>query len=63
MPEDRVERRVRLFDEFAGTPEQIVEKLGPWRDAGLSYLIAYFPDAAYDRAGLERFAREVVPAL
>ncbi|HEY7563316.1 MAG TPA: LLM class F420-dependent oxidoreductase [Acidimicrobiia bacterium] len=63
MPEGQVERRVRLFDEFSGTPDQLVEKLRPWRAAGLSYLIAYFPDAAYDRAGLERFAREVVPAL
>ena len=48
---------------LAGTPEQIVERLRPWVDAGMGYLIAYFPDAAYDRSGLELFGREVIPAF
>lgn len=47
----------------AGTPEQLVARFGEWGRAGLGYAICYFPDAAYDRAGLERFARVVVPAL
>lgn len=47
----------------AGTPEQLVELLGSWADAGLGYAICYFPDAAYDTAGIERFARTVLPAL
>ncbi len=51
------------FDRFSGTPEQIVEKLRPWADAGLAYTIVYFPDPAYDRSGLELFAREVIPAF
>ncbi len=48
---------------FAGTPEQIVARLRPWADAGMGYVIGYFPDAAYDRSGLELFGREVIPAL
>jgi len=46
-----------------GTPEQIIERLQARRDAGLGYAIHYFPEAAYDRAGIELFEREVVPAL
>ena len=46
-----------------GTPEQIVEKLGELRERGLSYGIFYFPEAAYDRSGIELFEREVIPAL
>ncbi len=30
---------------------------------GMTYAIAYFAEAAYDRAGIELFEREVVPAL
>ena len=47
----------------AGTPEQIVETLSSWRDAGMEYAIAYFPDAAYDTAGLQLFAEAVIPEL
>jgi F420-dependent oxidoreductase-like protein len=46
-----------------GTPEQIVEKLGALQDRGMTYGIFYFPEAAYDRSGIEMFEREVVPAL
>ena len=46
-----------------GTPEQIVEKLTAVRDLGLEYAITYFPEAAYDRSGIELFEREVIPAL
>ncbi|MBC3191635.1 LLM class F420-dependent oxidoreductase [Pseudonocardia sp. C8] len=46
-----------------GTPEQVVENLSALRDAGMSYAVCYFPEAAYDRSGLEMFEREVVPAL
>ncbi|MEN3266866.1 MAG: hypothetical protein V7646_3760 [Pseudonocardia sp.] len=46
-----------------GTPEQIVEKLGALRDKGMTYGIFYFPEAAYDRSGIEQFEREVIPAL
>ncbi len=53
----------KMFRVTAGTPEQLVEKLQPWVDAGLSYAILYFQDAAYDSSGLELFAREVFPAF
>lgn len=46
-----------------GTPEQIVEKLQAMSELGLGYAIHYFPEAAYDRSGIELFEREVIPAL
>jgi alkanesulfonate monooxygenase SsuD/methylene tetrahydromethanopterin reductase-like flavin-dependent oxidoreductase (luciferase family) len=51
------------FSEFSGTPEQLIEKLRPWRDAGLGYGIFYFSEAAYDHSGFERLATEVLPNL
>ena len=47
----------------AGTPEQVVESLTALRDLGCEYVILYFPEAAYDRSGIELFEREVIPAL
>ena len=46
-----------------GTPDQVVAKLEERRSLGLSYAIHYFPEAAYDRSGLELFAAVVIPAL
>ncbi|UJP10006.1 LLM class F420-dependent oxidoreductase [Microbacterium sp. KUDC0406] len=46
-----------------GTPEQIVERLRDMASRGLDYAIHYFPEAAYDRSGIELFEREVIPAL
>lgn len=46
-----------------GTPEQVVERLSAFADAGMGYAIQYFPEAAYDRSGIDLFEREVVPAL
>lgn len=59
----RVERSLGNFSEFSGTPEQLVNKLRPWVEAGLGYGIFYFAEAAYDRSGFELFASEVVPRL
>ena len=50
-------------DSASGTPEQVVEKLRRMRDLGCEYAILYFPEAAYDRSGIELFEREVIPAL
>jgi alkanesulfonate monooxygenase SsuD/methylene tetrahydromethanopterin reductase-like flavin-dependent oxidoreductase (luciferase family) len=50
-------------DAASGTPEQIVEKLKRMRELGCEYAIVYFPEAAYDRSGIEMFEREVIPAL
>jgi len=46
-----------------GTPAQIIDKLRAMQSLGLGYAIHYFPEAAYDRSGLELFEREVIPAL
>ena len=50
-------------DSGSGTPEQVVERLKRLRDLGCEYAICYFPEAAYDRSGIELFEREVIPAL
>jgi F420-dependent oxidoreductase-like protein len=50
-------------DAAAGTAEQVVEKLRAIRDLGCEYAILYFPEAAYDRSGIELFEREVITAL
>ncbi|QEN16025.1 LLM class F420-dependent oxidoreductase [Mycolicibacterium sp. ELW1] len=47
----------------AGTPEQVIASLTALRDLGCEYVICYFPEAAYDRSGIELFEREVMPAL
>ena len=63
LPEDLVERGMRNVTEWAGTPDQVIAKLRPWKEAGLSYMICYVAEAAYDRSGLELIAREVAPNL
>ena len=50
-------------DSATGTPEQVVEKLQRMRDLGCEYAILYFPEAAYDRSGIELFEQKVIPAL
>ena len=50
-------------DSASGTPEQIVDKLQRMKALGCDYAILYFPEAAYDRSGIELFEREVIPAL
>ena len=47
----------------SGTPDQLVESIQKLRDLGCEYVICYFPEAAYDRSGIELFEREVIPAL
>ncbi len=46
-----------------GTVEQLVERFTAMAARGLGYQIHYFPEAAYDRSGLELFEKEVMPAL
>ena len=46
-----------------GTPEQVIERMLQLKSLGLGYSIHYFPEAAYDRSGIELFEREVMPAL
>ncbi|MDV3129764.1 LLM class F420-dependent oxidoreductase [Mycobacterium sp. 21AC1] len=47
----------------SGTTEQVIEKLQRMRDLGCEYAIMYFPEAAYDRSGIEMFEQKVIPAL
>jgi F420-dependent oxidoreductase-like protein len=63
LPIERAEKIRVAFSHMAGTPEQLVEKLQAWEAVGMSYSIHYFAEAAYDRSGIELFAREVIPAL
>ena len=46
-----------------GTPAQVIETLTALRDLGCEYVICYFPEAAYDRSGIELFERDVIPAF
>jgi hypothetical protein len=41
----------------------VIERVVGLRELGCDYVICYFPEAAYDRSGIELFAREVIPAL
>ena len=50
-------------ESASGTPEQVIEKLTRMRDLGCEYAILYFPEAAYDRSGIELFEQKVIPAL
>ena len=58
-------KRVAEFRDgpAVGTPERIVETLQTLKDAGMTYAITYFAEAAYDTSGIELFEQEVVPAL
>ena len=60
---DKFMAEYRAPSAIVGTPEQAVEKLRAVEDLGLGYAIHYFPEAAYDRSGIELFEREVIPAL
>jgi F420-dependent oxidoreductase-like protein len=60
---DRLEGIERMLRKMAGTPEQLAEQIARWSEVGMGYAIVYFQEAAYDTSGLERFAREVIPAL
>lgn len=57
------ERAARLYGASSGTPEQIIEKLKAFEDAGLGYAIVSFADLPYDHSSLEIFANEVIPAF
>lgn len=50
-------------ESASGTPEQVVEKLQRMQALGCEYAILYFPEAAYDRSGIELFEQKVIPAL
>ncbi|WP_410674620.1 LLM class F420-dependent oxidoreductase [Amycolatopsis sp. cmx-4-68] len=62
------EAAARGFGNFAnsptvGTPEQVTERLAAMGELGMSYAILNFPEAAYDRSGIDLFTEKVAPAL
>jgi F420-dependent oxidoreductase-like protein len=65
IPADRLEGAYDNFanSPLAGTPEQLVERLTDANAMGMTYAITYFLDAAYDRASVDLFTREVIPEL
>lgn len=60
---DRMLSAVSAPESASGTTEQVIEKLKRMRDLGCEYAILYFPEAAYDRSGIEKFEQQVIPAL
>ena len=60
---DAMINTISAAESATGTPEQVVEKLERMCELGCEYAICYFPEAAYDRSGIELFEREVMPAL
>lgn len=60
---DAMLANVTAPESASGTPEQVIEKLQRMRDLGCEYAILYFPEAAYDRSGIELFEQKVIPAL
>ncbi|MEI7768684.1 MAG: LLM class F420-dependent oxidoreductase [Chloroflexales bacterium] len=48
---------------IVGTPQQVAEEIQAKVDAGVNYVITYFPRVAYDHAPLHTFADEVAPLI
>jgi F420-dependent oxidoreductase-like protein len=63
VPEDRAESFTNMYRKASGTPEQVIEKLKGWQEAGMGYAIINFYDLAYDPSSLDLFASEVMPAF
>ena len=63
--DEKAERSRKFLEEsnLVGTPDQVVEQLRPHVEAGMGYVIGYFPDAAYDSTSLELFSKAVIPQL
>jgi alkanesulfonate monooxygenase SsuD/methylene tetrahydromethanopterin reductase-like flavin-dependent oxidoreductase (luciferase family) len=68
LPHVGQERADAIEAEYLASPafgsvEQVAERLAERERHGLGYAIHYFPEAAYDRSGVQLFEREVIPAL
>ncbi|GAB3751462.1 LLM class F420-dependent oxidoreductase [Yimella radicis] len=65
LPKERAaDMRANMATQPAvGTPEQIVAMFEQLQDAGMTYAVTYFAEAAYDTSGIDLFEREVIPAL
>lgn len=56
------EKYVASSQVAAGTPEQVIEQLGRFKDAGCSHTIGYFYDSVWGDS-IDLFATEVMPHL
>lgn len=65
LPEERLEPTLEMLRNgpLVGTPDRISQRLQELQAVGMTYAITYFPEAAYDRSGIELFTEEVIPAL
>jgi alkanesulfonate monooxygenase SsuD/methylene tetrahydromethanopterin reductase-like flavin-dependent oxidoreductase (luciferase family) len=45
------------------TPDQVRDHIGRLVDAGIDYVIVYFPRIAYDIEPIQRFAEEIIPSF
>ena len=46
-----------------GTPDEVVEQVQALVDAGVNYLLLFFPRIAYDHEQLHWFAEEIIPRI
>ncbi|MDE0546623.1 LLM class F420-dependent oxidoreductase [Microbacterium sp. C7(2022)] len=68
LPHVGQERADAIENDYLSSPafgavDQVVERLAEREAHGLGYAIHYFPEAAYDRSGVDLFEREVISAL
>ncbi len=65
LTEEQAEGQVQSLrrQPAVGTPEQVAETLAGLQEAGMTYAITYFAEAAYDTSGIELFEDEVIPEL
>jgi alkanesulfonate monooxygenase SsuD/methylene tetrahydromethanopterin reductase-like flavin-dependent oxidoreductase (luciferase family) len=65
LPADRLDEYVNRIagGPLVGTPGQLAERLTTVQDAGMTYAICYFPEAAFDASGYTLFAEQVIPAF
>ena len=65
VPEDVADKQLHLLSTgpAVGTPDQVVETFKGLEDAGMTYAITYFLEAAYDTSGIKLFEDRVIPEL
>ena len=63
VSQENADRHANLYSALSGTPEQVADRLREWKNAGMSYAIVHFPDAAYDDSSLKLVAEQVMPEL
>lgn len=57
-----MEKYLAGSESIAGTPEQVIEQIGAYKEAGAMHVTGYFYDAVWGDS-IDLFAAEVIPAL